>query len=59
MENRFLDKVEDNAVVRIWSEKRNEGRQKEDRGGTPLKSSLDLILTYGYDEEDRCLHFEY
>ncbi|MBA0645638.1 hypothetical protein Goklo_013706 [Gossypium klotzschianum] len=26
MENGFLDKVEDNAVVRIWSEKRNEGR---------------------------------
>ncbi|MFQ6636912.1 hypothetical protein Gotur_013479 [Gossypium turneri] len=39
--------------------KRNEGRQKGDRGGTPLKSSRDSILTYRYEEKDRCLHFEY
>ncbi|MFQ6629916.1 hypothetical protein Gotur_006669 [Gossypium turneri] len=48
----------------MWSSeygprKYNERRQKEDKSDTPLKSSRDSILTYGYEEEDRCLHFEY
>ncbi|MBA0715666.1 hypothetical protein Golax_014553, partial [Gossypium laxum] len=42
MEKGFLDKVEDNAVVRIWSEK----RQKE-KGDSLSEGSLrDLILVY-------------
>ncbi|MFQ6642792.1 hypothetical protein Gotur_018449 [Gossypium turneri] len=36
----------------------SEIKQKGDRRGTLLES-LDLILTFGYEEKDRCLHFEY
>ncbi|KAG8498091.1 hypothetical protein CXB51_007046 [Gossypium anomalum] len=45
MEKRFLDKVKDNAAVRIWSEK-----TQQEKGDS---------LTEGYEEKGRCLHFEY
>ncbi|MBA0664923.1 hypothetical protein Goklo_004860 [Gossypium klotzschianum] len=49
MEKRFLDKVEDNATVRIWSEKTQQ--EKSDSNGMTKPSSYSTVtmmifLTY-------------
>ncbi|MFQ6640277.1 hypothetical protein Gotur_016947 [Gossypium turneri] len=41
MEKGFLDKVEDNAAVRIWSE-----RTQQEKGNSLIKGLWDLILAY-------------